>query len=40
MRPKQTLAVRQLAERVAAGKGLSEMQEEPIRDFGTEYGPE
>jgi hypothetical protein len=29
---------KKLQERVAAGRGLTEMQEELLRDFGAEYG--
>jgi hypothetical protein len=36
--PKDANTVKRLQERVAAGRGLSEMQEELLRDLGTEYG--
>jgi hypothetical protein len=35
---KRADTVRKLQERVAAGRGLTEMQEELLRDFGAEYG--
>ncbi len=35
---KRADTVRKLQERVAAGRGLTEMQEELLRDLGTEYG--
>jgi hypothetical protein len=38
VRPKRALAVRSLADRLAAGQGLTEMQEELLREIGAEYG--
>jgi hypothetical protein len=35
---KSAKGVRHLAQRVAAGKPLSEMQEELVREFGAEHG--
>jgi hypothetical protein len=38
--PKQAGTLRHLAQRIADGKPMSEMQEELVRDFGTAYGVE
>jgi hypothetical protein len=36
--PKKADMLRNLQERLASGKALSEMQEELLRDLGTEHG--